>query len=65
MLYVEFGLGAVNVGTEDDQLLPAAVVPIVKMGLQKGEKENSLTVDAAKVNPGSTSSPEPAPPSSQ
>ena len=51
MIYVEFGLGAINAGPSDDQLLPAAIVPIVKIGLQKGEKENSLTVDAAKVNP--------------
>jgi hypothetical protein len=43
MLYVEFGLGAVNVGPEDDQLLPAAVVPIVKMGLQKRKIPSPLT----------------------
>ena len=51
MLYVEFGLGAVNAGPTDDEILPTAVVPIQKIGLQKGEKENNLTVDAAKVNP--------------
>ena len=51
MLYIEFGLGAINAGPSEDQLLPAAVVPVVRIGLQKGEKENSLTVDAAKVNP--------------
>jgi hypothetical protein len=50
-MYVEFGLGAVNAGPSDDQLLPAAIVPVVKIGLQKGEKENAITVDAAKVNP--------------
>jgi hypothetical protein len=54
MLYVEFGLGAINTGPAEDQIVPAAVVPIVKMGLQKGEKENALTVDAAKMNPAST-----------
>lgn len=54
MIYVEFGLSAVNAGPSDEQLLPAAVVPIVKIGIQKGEKENSLTVDAAKVNPQSS-----------
>jgi len=51
MMYVEFGLGALNAGPSDDQLLPAAIIPVMKIGLQKGEKENSLTVDAAKVNP--------------
>ena len=54
MLYVEFGLGAANVGPAEDQITPAAIVPLVKLGLQKGEKENALTVDAAKVNPAST-----------
>lgn len=51
MLYVQFGLGATNAGPSDDELLPSAIVPIQKIGLQKGEKENNLTVDAAKVNP--------------
>jgi len=54
MLYVEFGLGAANVGPAEDQITPAAIIPVVKLGLQKGEKENALTVDAAKVNPAST-----------
>lgn len=51
MLYVEFGLGAINAGPSDDELLPSAVVPVKTIGIQKGEKENNLTVDAAKVNP--------------
>jgi len=51
VMYVEFGLGALNAGPSDDQLLPAAIISVMKIGLQKGEKENSLTVDAAKVNP--------------
>ena len=54
MLYVEFGLGAANVGPAEDQMTPAAIIPLVSLGLQKGEKENALTVDAAKVNPAST-----------
>jgi len=50
---VEFGISATNIGGpgDEDPILPAAIVPIVKMGLQKFKKENSLTVDAAKVNP--------------
>ena len=54
MLYVEFGLVAANVGPTEDQLTPAAVIPLAKLGLQKGQKENALTVDAAKVNPATT-----------
>ena len=50
-LYVEFGLGAVNVGPSDGSLLPAAVIPVLKIGIQKADKVNSLSVDAAQVNP--------------
>lgn len=51
-LYVEFGIGAANVGPSPDQLLPAAIVPVLKIGLQRvDKKENHLTVDAAEVNP--------------
>jgi hypothetical protein len=49
-LYVEFGLGALNVGASEDSLLPAAVIPITKIGIQKADKVNSLSVDAAQVN---------------
>jgi hypothetical protein len=50
-LYVRFGLGASNVGESDTQLQPAAIVPLLEIGLQKFEKETSISVDAAKVNP--------------
>jgi len=53
-LYVEFGLGAVNIGPNDDEVNPAAFVTIGKIGLQRFTKESSLSVDAAKVNPTST-----------
>lgn len=55
-LSVEFGIGAVNAGPSEDQILPTAVVPIVKMGIVKGLKENNLFLDAAKVNPVRTTS---------
>ena len=51
MLYVEFGLGAANTGPNDAELMPAAIVPVKTLGLQRGQQENNLTVDAAKVNP--------------
>ena len=49
-LYVKFGIQAANVGPAAD-LLPAAIVPILEIGLQKFEKETNLSVDAAKVYP--------------
>jgi hypothetical protein len=50
-LFVRFGIGAVNAGENEQQLLPAAIVPVVEIGLQKFEKETNISVDAAKVNP--------------
>lgn len=52
-LYLEFGISGTNIMNEDQtQVLPAAIVPITKMGLQKFDAPNPLTVDAAKANPG-------------
>ena len=50
-LYVRFGLGASNVGENDSQVQPAAIVPLVEIGLQKFDKETNISLDAAKVNP--------------
>ena len=49
-LYVEFGLKATNLSTGADQV-PAAVIPLLKVGLQKFDEETNISVDAAKVNP--------------
>lgn len=51
MLSVNFGLQATNIGINESDLKPAAVVALLTIGLQKADKESSLTVDAAKVNP--------------
>jgi hypothetical protein len=50
-LFVRFGLGASNIGASDDQLQPAAIIPVLEIGLQKFEKETNISLDAAKVNP--------------
>lgn len=50
-IWLRFGLNASNVGPNESDLHPAAVIPILEIGLQKFEKESNLTVDAAKVNP--------------
>lgn len=50
-IYIEFGIAAANIGPSPDKLSPAAVVPIAKIGLQKFDKPNNLTVDAAEANP--------------
>ena len=50
-IHFEFGIKGANVGSTDDNLYPTALIPIVKMGLHKAEKENNLSVNAAEVNP--------------
>jgi hypothetical protein len=50
-LFVKFGIRAANIGESEADLKPAAILPILELGLQKFEKENNLSVDAAKVNP--------------
>lgn len=50
-LSIQFGITAANAGPNDDDLMPAAIVPVLKIGVQQTEKVNNLTVDAAEVNP--------------
>ena len=50
-LYIKFGISAANVGPTPDALSPAAIVPILQIGLQKFDEENNLAVNAAMVNP--------------
>lgn len=52
-IYFEFGIGAGHIptGPNTQEIVPAAVVPIVKMGIQRAEQPTPLTVDAAEVNP--------------
>jgi len=52
--YLEFGIGATNVPTSQEpptQIFPAIVGVVNKFGIQRFDSPNSLTVDAAKVNP--------------
>jgi hypothetical protein len=50
-LFIRFGIGASNVGASEADLNPAAIVPVMEIGLQKFDKETNISVDAAKVNP--------------
>ena len=51
-LSVKFGLGAANIGpTPGADLMPAAIVAVQEIGLQKFDAESNLALDAAKVNP--------------
>jgi hypothetical protein len=48
-IFVRFGLQATNITDMDQKTLPAAIVPILELGIQKFEESTSLTVDAAEV----------------
>lgn len=54
-LIVFFGIQGANfIPPGDNEAFPTAIVPVQKIGIQKvgsEEKEDNLTVDAAKVNP--------------
>lgn len=50
-IYAKFAIQAVNIGRTPADLLPAAVIPILEVGLQKFDKETNLSVNAAEVNP--------------
>jgi len=50
-IYVKFAIQAINLGQTAADLLPAAVIPVLEIGLQKFDKETNLSVNAAEVNP--------------
>jgi len=50
-LWVKFGIQGANVGAGLTNLVPAAIVPVLEIGLQKFEEVTNLSVDAAEVNP--------------
>jgi len=50
-LFVKFGIQGSNIGPTESDIKPAAIVPILELGLQKMDKESTIAVDAAKVNP--------------
>jgi len=50
-LSMKFGLKALNIGPTDSEVNPAALIAVLEIGLQKADKESSIAVNAAKVNP--------------
>lgn len=50
-LVIHFGLSANNIGPNENELRPAAVIPVLSLGLLKFDKETNLSVNAEKVNP--------------
>lgn len=50
-IWMRFGIQAANTGPSEEEIVPTAILPVIEIGLQRFEKENSLSVDASKVNP--------------
>ncbi len=52
-IYIEFALTAANIAAspDDTNLLPAAIIPVKRIGIQRVDQPNQLTIDAAKINP--------------
>ena len=48
-VWIRFGIGSANVGPDVRHLTPAAVVPVVELGIQRFETANNLTIDAAEL----------------
>ena len=50
---IGFEFGAANVAKRDepDSFMPAAIIPIADIGIERVDEESNLTVNAALVNP--------------
>lgn len=48
---VEFSFAAMAAGANKGEIFPSAIAGVSKLGLNKSDKEGSLTFDAAKLNP--------------
>ena len=49
-LGVEFQLTAINMSPDKEKVLPAAVVPIHRIGIRRTDALNNISVDAAALN---------------
>jgi hypothetical protein len=50
-LYLRFGIKGANIGNAPSDIMPAAVIPVLEVGLQRFEQVNNISVDAAESNP--------------
>ncbi len=50
-VYLEFAIQGTNIGPNEADIVPAAIIPVLKIGIQRFDQPSGLTVDASKVNP--------------
>jgi hypothetical protein len=48
-IYLKFGIAGANVGQTPEDVTPAAIVPVLEIGLQRFEEPSRLTVNASEV----------------
>ncbi len=53
-LSVQFGIAAMNTGPNENEIFPAAIVPIGAIGLQPFPKESNIAMDVSKLWPAET-----------
>jgi len=51
MLMINFGMGAGNVGTDENSVFPTAMVQVAGVGLMRAPVPGPAVVDASVVNP--------------
>ena len=44
-MFIKFGIQGTNIGLTGTDMMPAAVVPVLEIGLQKFEAESNASVD--------------------
>lgn len=51
-IYIKFGIRGGNIAAgPGGDVTPAAIIPVLKIGIQRFDEANNLTVDASEVNP--------------
>jgi hypothetical protein len=48
-IYIRFGIHGANLGPSASEVRPAAIIPVLEIGLQKMEEESNIAVDASKI----------------
>jgi len=48
-IYLKFGIAGANVGQTPEDVTPAAIVPVLEIGLQRFEEPSRLTVNASEI----------------
>ena len=54
---LDLSLKGANMGPSDEQLVPVAMIAILRIGIQRVEEKTNLTVDSSEVNPLTKSTP--------